>query len=157
MKYILQFLILILPFVLTAQKSTPQVISNAGSIEENSLIKVSWTLGEFSIATIGSNPILTQGVQQSKLTIETKVETPAFIGLVKIFPNPTSDYIIVKIDDSIDELKVNVLDINGKIIFSKMIQNQLIIPMNTFPLAPYVLQITKNNKVVHLAKIIKIQ
>lgn len=156
MKYLLLTLLLSLPFIFTAQKVSPQVISNAGSVLENDQIKVSWTLGEFAIATIGTGPKLTQGKQQSKLLIETKVEDPLHKGKISLFPNPAQDLLNISIEEPTSSLKIQVFDPLGKLILQEDAFDKMQITLEKFSNGPYIVQIIDKNKVIYASAVIKL-
>ncbi len=68
-----------------------EVVSTAGSHGETTAGSLSWTVGEPVIETItdGTNT-LTQGFQQSKLTV-TAINDLKFPGIeLSVYPNPTN-------------------------------------------------------------------
>ncbi|MFT6152244.1 MAG: hypothetical protein ACJAY9_001644, partial [Flavobacteriales bacterium] len=72
-----------------------------------------------------------------------------------VYPNPTTDYLTLKVDD-FETLNFQLIDLQGKIIANKKVTNATtIIKMEELAKALYFLNVTKNNKVVKSFKIIK--
>lgn len=77
------------------------VIATAGEYFESPSGSLSWTLGECVIETFeNSYGIITQGFQQSKLTITIvhDIQRPDFF--ISAYPNPATEYITVKISNA---------------------------------------------------------
>ena len=156
MKTFILLLLSLGPFLGTSQKATPSTISNSGTVSETSDLKVSWTLGEFAIATIGNDLQLTQGMQQSKLLIETKISDTEYVNNIRIFPNPTADYLNVQIFEVQGDFSFQLLDINGNMLLSKKATESTRIDLKDLTSAAYILQILHENKIVHASQIIKL-
>ncbi|MEQ9229442.1 MAG: T9SS type A sorting domain-containing protein [Cyclobacteriaceae bacterium] len=105
---------LLLVLMLSATVSAQDVISSSGNHHENSSAMISYTVGETVILTgTSSENILTQGFHQTKLTV-TGIELP--LGLdIRVYPNPTSDRIIVEFNDDI-EAQLSLYDISGRLV-----------------------------------------
>lgn len=74
-----------------------QSITSAGGVFQNDMNSLSWGVGEVAIETLIANPyILTQGFQQSLLTVTAIDETPRIDVNVNVYPNPINNF--VKID-----------------------------------------------------------
>ena len=144
--------LLILLFGLYASSLQAQeVVTTAGSYGETTSGSLSWTVGEPVIETItdGTNT-LTQGFQQSKLTV-TAINNLKISGIeLSVYPNPTTDYIILKLDNSVQtrhalsqqELSYQLYDIHGKLILQKkMTGNKQTIHMQNYKPATYILKI----------------
>ena len=95
------------------------VIASAGESDTTNHVQVSWTIGETIIETY-NNPycIVSQGFQQSYYNISEINETGKLQAEIKIYPNPTVDFINIEVkpDKTGDIFDIELLDINGKII-----------------------------------------
>jgi hypothetical protein len=118
----------------------------------------SYTLGQLMYTTnIGSGTV-SQGVQQA---FEFQaLSNPEFntINLSAItYPNPTSDYVMLKISDTaLDNLSYNLIDINGKAISNGRITNgDTQINMQQLAIGMYLLKVNQNNQELKTFKIIK--
>ena len=150
------FMLMLMPIVILGQKASPQLLSNAGNITETSEIKVSWTLGEFAIASIGQNPKLTQGVQQSNLEIDTKVLDPEYLEQIELYPNPTSDILYLKINRNADKLTLTMLDLSGKIIYSEEAEETMSIDLKGLSDGMYILSLSNKKQIIYVSQVIKI-
>jgi len=91
---VLLFLLIFSVHLSIAQELKPVILSTAGTSYQGSSITIDWTLGELAITRVSnSNDQITQGFHQPTYTI-TKVNTlTEDIGRIKVFPNPTSDWL----------------------------------------------------------------
>ncbi len=103
--------------VANAQSIDLEVIATAGEHFQNGSSQLSWTMGESITDTYsaGGN-IVTQGFHQTQLMV-TSVEESNLLNLdVNIFPNPTSDHLIVDAKGEHSKLTITLYDVNGKMI-----------------------------------------
>jgi hypothetical protein len=138
-----------------AQEATPVTGGNASGSGGT----VSYTVGQvvYSSST-GSNGSVAQGVQQPfEISVVTTIEEAKGISLCVAYPNPTKDYVVLKIDGDIKtEYIASLFDTNGKLLESKKIKgNETIIVMDHLVSAVYFLKVINNNKEVKTFKIIK--
>ncbi|MCK4465408.1 MAG: T9SS type A sorting domain-containing protein [Bacteroidales bacterium] len=147
-----------------------EVVTTAGSYGETTSGSLSWTVGEPVIETItdGTNT-LTQGFQQSKLTVTSVYELPGLDFTILVYPNPTSDFLTVKVEknDRLTGLKYHLYDINGKLLLLKQIEgNETTISLKHLKPSTYFLKVyhtgrngrtvvTKDNKEIKTFIIIK--
>ncbi len=146
------FFLLIISFGTKAQ----QLISSAGDYFENSNVSISWSLGEPIIETIsdGTN-ILTQGFQQTKLSASEIFSINSDIINIKLFPNPTENFIYLKTSE-FKNLNYRISDINGKILKEGNIISEITeISVSKFPAAVYFFKIMKNNETIKIYQIVK--
>ena len=156
-KYILGTLFLLAPFLIISQ----EIISSFGGDSSGSGGSSSYTIGQVFFNTIESdNGSLVQGVQQP-FEFQT-LSNPALVTVQLIavtYPNPTTDYVVLKITDiALENLQYTLFDINGKTIDSQYIttSNTEII-MKNFSVGMYLLKLTKENQPLKTFKIIKKQ
>ena len=119
----------------------------------------SYSVGQLVYTTSsGSNGTLTQGIQQS---IELfSLSNPKFTGLtlkLATYPNPTTDYIILKLEDShLNDLTYTMYDIQGKTIAKgKALAESTQISMQHLETGTYILKINQSSKELKSFKIIK--
>ena len=117
----------------------------------------SYSVGQvvYTSAT-GTNGSLAQGVQQPyEISTTVGIKETAITLELSVYPNPTTDYLTLKVDD-FETLNFQLIDLQGKIIANKKVTNATtIIKMEELAKALYFLNVTKNNKVVKSFKIIK--
>lgn len=103
-----------------AQSSSPEIVSSAGETYQGSSMQIDWTLGELAITTIqNSSQQITQGFHQPYYTITSVSELPQEIGEIKVYPNPTSDRIEMKLNfDQSRTVNIQLIDLSGKLIWT---------------------------------------
>ena len=135
-----------------------QVISTAGDYNSGTSNSLSWTLGEGVIETFtGTNVILTQGFQQSKLTINAIKEVPGNSLEISAYPNPTADFVTLKITtESVKNFKYMLYDLYGKLLAEqKLVNSETKIPFNNLASGTYLLKLINNNQDLKVFKIVK--
>jgi hypothetical protein len=122
---------------------------------------VAYSIGQIVYTThTGSNGSVAQGVQQPyEISIVAGVEDHQISLNLKAFPNPTTNYLTLTIDNiELSNLNFQLFDISGKLLESKKITNTTeIIHMENLPSATYFLSVTNNNKELKTFKIVKYQ
>lgn len=141
---------------LLAQNAQP----TSGGVASGGGGTMSYTVGQLVYTTnTGSGGTISQGVQQSyEIWIITDTNEGKQITLsVSVFPNPTSDYLILHFQNSdIKELSYQLIDINGKTLENKSITgSETSINMNKLVRATYFLKVTNGNTDIKTFKIIK--
>ncbi len=136
-----------------------EVIATSGNYGETANGSLSWTIGEPIVETVsdGTNT-LTQGFQQSKLTV-TAIDEKEIAGFeINVFPNPASDYLSVEvITDKQKDLEIILFDLNGKIILQKLMTgNKQTVNMQNYSPATYILKVTEGNKEIRTYQIVKL-
>ena len=134
------------------------VISTTGKYAETGSGSLSWSVGEPVVETVsdGSNT-LTQGFHQSKLTVTT-IYDKEIIGIeIKVYPNPTSNYLSVEVNsEKQKELLLSLFDMSGKLISQeKMTSSKQTVSMKEYAPATYLLKVTENNKELKTYQIVK--
>ena len=135
-----------------------QVVSSAGSFHSNASGSVSWTLGELAIETLTTaSNILTQGFQQSRLTVTGIGDIPQLDFEIVVCPNPASDHLIIRTDkEQHENLYFQLYDLSGKIILQDRIrETETTIPLNHLRSAVYLLRIIEGNRQVWAFKVVK--
>lgn len=74
-----------------------------------------------------------------------KVNTSAEPGLIKIYPNPTSEFVNVNWKNSDKPYTVKLADITGKELFSKKVNVAIKIDLKSYPSGTYFLSVTDIN------------
>jgi hypothetical protein len=121
----------------------------------------SYTVGQvFYTTCTGSTGSVSQGVQQA-FEFQT-LSNPELITVnltAVTYPNPTKDFIILKItDNALHNLRYTLFDISGKSIASSSItESSTQIQMKYLSIGAYVLKVTQKNKSLKTFKILKQQ
>ncbi|NOQ23944.1 MAG: T9SS type A sorting domain-containing protein [Bacteroidales bacterium] len=135
-----------------------ELIASSGNYSETANGSLSWSIGEPIIENaFNSDIILTQGFNQSKLTVTTINETVGLEMNISVYPNPTSDYLSIEaITDQQKEFQINLYDLSGKLILQKdFFTGKETINMKEFQPAIYILKICTNNTDIKTYKVIK--
>ena len=140
-----------------AQEIVPSTGGNATGTGGTS----SFTVGQvFYTSNASSTGSVSQGVQQAF-----EIQTLSNPGLLTVqltavtYPNPTTDYVVLKITDTaLENLQYTLFDVNGKTIVSKKITTSSTeITMKNYSIGMYLLKLTKKNQPIKTFKIIKKQ
>lgn len=145
MKYSIIILII---FLSCSVVSAQQVVSSSGDSQSAAGVEVSWTLGEAVIETLfGGSSTLTQGFQQPKVTIISVGEI-SIPGLeIKVFPNPTQEFITIRFSEYIEDTRYALYDLRGKLIENKLINSaDTEIDLKRYASGQYILKLTNKSQ-----------
>ena len=122
---------------------------------------VSYTVGQIVyITNTGTNSYIAEGVQQPfEISVISGIEHGKEITLqFMVYPNPTTDLLILKTDsDILTQCIASLYNVNGKLLENiKLTSNETIIEMSNLVPGNYFLRIIKGNKEIKTFKIIKI-
>ena len=155
---LIAFLMLIPFFGFTITIYAQEAVSTAGNYGKTTSGSLSWTVGEPVIETItdGTNT-LTQGFQQSKLTVTTINDLKVSGIELSVYPNPTHDFLSIEVKaDKQRDFQINLFDINGKLILQKMMTgNKQTIKMQNYKSATYILKVIDDKKEIRTYQIVK--
>jgi hypothetical protein len=141
--------------LVNAQETIPSTGGNASGTGGTS----SYTVGQvFYTSNTSSTGSVSQGIQQAF-----EIQTLSNPGLLTVqltavtYPNPTTDFIVLKITDTtLENLQYTLFDLNGKTIASKPIRTSSTeIAMKNLSVGMYLLKLTKKNKPLKTFKVIK--
>ncbi len=130
----------------TAQTLSPSVLANDGGIAETENVILEWTLGETLIATHhGDRHIYTEGYHQPELQVVSL--EPASRNLdINVFPNPVNADLAIQIGGPVkEEIRVDLMDMNGTILIQKFIQpleTKAKVDLENLPSSTYLLRFT---------------
>lgn len=121
---------------------------------------VNYSVGQIAYTTYFSTAgSVAQGVQQPyELSVVTSMKEGNSIHLnLSVYPNPTSDFLTLKVDDAhMEGLSYQLCDATGKLLEDKkMISAEATISMLNLPDAAYFLKVSSNTTEIKLFKIIK--
>jgi hypothetical protein len=150
--------IFILSIVFNISAVAQELISSGGGENISGASSLSWSIGEPVTETFyGANNTLTQGFQQSNLTINSIYEMANLPFSINAFPNPASDFIQLQIGcNTVTGLNYQLFDTNGKLMTSIKLENfETEISLKNLPPSVYYLKITEKGKPIKSFKIIK--
>ena len=121
---------------------------------------VSYSVGQVVYTTnTGASGSVAQGVQQPfEISVVTGIEEAKGINLsVSAYPNPTTDYLTLRIDEfEISNVSFQLYDMNGRLLQNEKITgNQTNIVMSNLLPTTYFMKVIQGNKEVKTYKIIK--
>ena len=153
---------LTLIFLISLQLSYGQeIVPSTGGNATGTGGTSSFTVGQvFYTSNASSTGSVSQGVQQAF-----EIQTLSNPGLLTVqltavtYPNPTTDYVVLKITDTaLENLQYTLFDVNGKTIVSnKITTSSTEITMKNYSIGMYLLKLTKKNQPLKTFKIIKKQ
>lgn len=150
--------IILILFLAGSVVSAQQVVSSNGDSQSAAGVEVSWTIGETIIETYVSDAnTLTQGFHQTKLTI-TAVSELLFPGIeIKVFPNPTQEFITIHFSEYVEGSRLWLYDLRGKLLENKLISSaDTEINMKNYASGQYILKLTnKSRQPIQTFQIIK--
>ncbi len=137
-----------------------QVMGSAGGEATNNAGSFSWTMGETVINTIeGTGNRITQGFQQGNLHASTGIDKSEDFGVeMKVYPNPTKDYLTVETQKQSGNLVFALYDINGRMLKNGGVEaSRFDINLSSYPPGSYILQILHNSDLVKSFNIVKLK
>ena len=135
-------------------------VNATGSNASGSGGSVSYSIGQVVYTSnTGINGSVAQGIQQPyEISVVTTIEEANSMTLsVTAYPNPTTDYITLRIDEfDISNLSYHLYDMSGKLLQKeKITSNQISIIMSNLVPANYFVKVIQGNKELKTFKIIK--
>ena len=158
----LNFIVLL--FLGLSNIQAQEVIPSTGGEANGSGGSVSYTIGQvvYSTKTGTNGSSITEGVQQPyEISVITSIPEALDINLyVSVFPNPATEYLIVKVDSStlldIQSLQYKLYDINGKLLkIIKATGTETKIEISNLVFAKYFVTVTNNKREIKTFEIIK--
>lgn len=145
-----------LAFNSQAQSISSSVISPTGKNSSSSTTKINWTLGEPIVGLMNNGTQISNGYHRQLDLEALSIEDMETKAVVKIYPNPTSDYVIISRIDN-QEAVVNIYNELGQNVLTSIINSkEHEIGFNQLPIGIYILNIqTKNSQKINSYKIIK--
>jgi hypothetical protein len=120
---------------------------------------VSYSVGQIAYSSLsGTNGSLIQGVQQPyEISIITSINDLAIDLKAQVYPNPTTDQLILSIgSNEVKNLRYVLVDLQGKVLKSDRIINlNSTLDMSKLSNGAYFLRVLSNNKQVKAFQIIK--
>ena len=139
-------------------QTSHQVLSASGGDATGSGGSVAYSVGQIVYTTsTGTTGSVAQGVEQAYEIYSVGIKETALNISLSVFPNPTSDFLTLKVEDYNNEtLSFDLLDEQGKLILSEQITNQETqVAMSTLARGSYFINIVQTNKQIQTFKIIK--
>jgi hypothetical protein len=133
----------------------------AGGVASGSGGTAAYSVGQIVYTSnTGAGGSVAQGVQQPyEISIVLGLEDHQISLNMKVYPNPTSDFLILNVGNfELSTLNFELFEVSGKLLESKKITSSTeTISMENLPSSTYFLKVTSNNEEVKTFKIIKNQ
>ena len=139
-------------------QTSHQVLSASGGDAMGSGGSVAYSLGQIVYTTsTGTTGSVAQGVEQAYEIYSVGIKETTLNISLSVFPNPTSDFLTLKVEDYNNEtLFFYLLDEQGKLILIEQIKNQNTqLSMSTLARGSYFINIVQTNKKIQTFKVIK--
>ena len=151
------FLAFLLSFSANAQ-TVHQVLSATGGDATGTGGSVAYSVGQIVYTThTGTTGSVAQGVEQAYEIYSVGIKETALNISLSVFPNPTSDFLTLKVEDYNNEaLNYTLLDEQGRLVLNEQITTQdTQVAMSTLARGSYFINIVQANKKIQTFKIIK--
>ena len=152
------FLAFSLSFSAIGQTASHQVLSASGGDATGSGGSIAYSVGQIVYTTnTGLTGSVAQGVEQAYEIYSVGIKETALNISLSIFPNPTSDFLTLNVQDYNNKaLSYNLLDEQGKLVLNEQITTQdTQIAMSTLARGAYFINVLQANKKIQIFKIIK--
>jgi hypothetical protein len=150
---------LLLVFALGVSSGYAQESSNtSGGNASGTGGTVAYSIGQnFYTYETGTNGNINQGVQQPYVINTVGIDDDISTISLTTYPNPTSDYLMLKLFDySNEKIDYQLIDLNGKIILNNSINNvQTKVDLNAYSTGVYFIKVIKKSEEIKTFKIIK--
>ena len=140
--------------IILAQES----VNTSGSIAIGSGGTASYTVGQVAYtSSLGSNGSVSAGVQQAyTITATTGVGETNFNLEASVYPNPTTDLLVLSVNELKEDFKYQVLDMAGKLMTNGKIANtQTQLDFSSFAAGTYVIKISTNQNEIKTFQVVK--
>jgi len=135
-----------------------QATAASGGDTSSSGGSVAFSVGQIVYTTnTGTTGSVAQGVEQPyEISITTGLAETGINLNLSAYPNPTTNYLMLQIDNFDKDLSYQLYDISGKLLESNtIVANSTTIKMEQLATGSYFLKVTQNNTLVKTFKIIK--
>jgi hypothetical protein len=123
------FLVIGLGFALigaNAQTASPELVSSSGDSFNNISYQLDWSIGECITATHGAGDyVITQGLHQNSYVVMSVEDLRAGIQM-SVYPNPTTDFISLKVESSkVESMQYSIIDFSGRVLQTTELKSDL--------------------------------
>ncbi len=118
---------------------------------------VSYTVGITDYTTIeDGSTVITQGIQQPYEIFVVNGIKETGITLGSVYPNPTTDYVTLKLTGDLQNMNYTLSDVHGKLISQRnLVKQQTNIPMASLVSGTYLMKVYNDKTAIKTYKIIK--
>lgn len=129
-----------------AQSISSSVISTAGKINNSASTQLNWTLGEPIVKLMTNTGTQISSGYHNQLNLQAlSVEDNDINAFIKIYPNPTSDYLIIS-KPNVEDASINIYNELGQILLKYNVSLQENrIDISELSSGIYIVKIKNNN------------
>ncbi len=154
-KKIFTIVLIVLPLL---QLSAQEAVVSGGGYYHGESRSISWTLGELVIETLRAEGyILTQGLQQSMITIVAVEEIEDFDFDIFVYPIPATDFLTISVrNHDFEHISYRLYDVSGRLLVGDKLKGQTQeLSLRSYDPGIYFLRISVRNQLVKTFKILK--
>ena len=143
-------------FCANARTASPELVSSAGESFSNATYQLDWSIGECVTATHSAGDyVITQSIHQNSYVI-TAVEDLRAEIYMSVYPNPTSDFISLKVESSkVEGLQYTITDFSGKVLQTRNFEGDTEqINFSNYGAGTYFIYVLENNQLIKSFKIL---
>jgi len=140
-----------------SQTASPELVSSSGDSFNNTSYQLDWSVGECVTATHSAGDyVITQGFHQNTYVITSVEDLRPEIEMT-VYPNPTSDFISLKVESSkVEDLQYSITDFSGKVLQTENFAGDIEqINFSSYANGTYLISISQNNQLIKSFQIIK--
>lgn len=156
----LGFLVVSLCFIsqLSAQNMPRTVIGNAGDYYQDLQFgNIHWTVGEVAVSLHQNGTELAEGFHNAYYELIVSTEDVLPDWEVNVYPNPTTDFLQVKLPDS-EHVRAQLFGINGQLLISREdLSWETAFDLSQFPAGSYWLKLQDEDGRQRSFQVIKVQ
>ena len=141
----------------SAQTASPELVSSSGDSFNNTSYQLDWSIGECITATHSAGDyVITQGFHQNSYVV-TSVEDLRTDIQMSVYPNPTSDFISLKVESSkAEDMQYTITDFSGRVLqTANFVEDIEQINFTNYAVGTYFITVLENNQLIKSFKIIK--
>lgn len=146
-------------FFSTSVIYSQEAVSASGNDANGNGGTASYTIGQVAFTnSSGTNGSVSAGVQQAyTITTTTGLAETNFNLEASVYPNPTTDVLILSFNELKEDFNYQVLDMAGKLLTNgKITNNQMQLDFSSYAAGSYYVDIiSNNNKKVKIFQVIK--
>ena len=140
-----------------AQTASPELVSSSGDSFNNTSYQLDWSIGECITGTHSAGDyVITQGLHQGNYVVTSVEDLRSDISM-SVYPNPTSDFISLKVESSkVEGLQYTISDFSGRVLQTENFAGYLEqLNFSNYANGIYFLTVNQESKLIKSFKIIK--
>ena len=140
-----------------SQTASPELVSSAGDSFNNTSYQLDWSIGECITETQSAGDfVITQGFHQNSYVVTSVEDFRADIEM-SVYPNPTTDFISLKVESSkVEGMQYIITDFSGRVLQTENFAGDTEqINFTNYSVGTYFISVMENSQLIKSFKIIK--